>query len=223
MNQAALHHETAPPDFNRLARLYRWMEAASFGPYLHRCRCAFLSAVLEYRRAVVLGDGDGRFTADLLRANPVIQIDAVDASSAMLRELIRHAGANTSRVHISCADARYWYPAHPPYDLVVTHFFLDCLSREEVLLLAETLRASVAPSALWLVSEFAIPRGWYGRLVARPLIASLYYAFGLLTDLKTRALPNHRSALRQSGFKLIEERRQLGGLLVSELWSVTLR
>ena len=82
----------APPDLNRLAGVYAWMEAVTFGPWLSRCRLTFLGEMRSCRRALVLGDGDGRFTARLLRANPEVEIDTVDASTAMLRALLRRAG-----------------------------------------------------------------------------------------------------------------------------------
>jgi SAM-dependent methyltransferase len=212
-----------PPNFNRLARLYRWMEWTSFGPWLWWCRVAFLPQLAACRNALVLGDGDGRFTARLLRANPAIHIDTVDASPAMLRSLVRRAGADAVRVRTFCADARQWQPANPTpetsYDLIVTHFFLDCLTTEEIESLAATLRKAVSPPALWLVSEFAIPEGWFGTLVARPLVWWLYCAFGRLTGLTLRALPDHRSALQQSGFAIQQRRTWLGGILVSELWA----
>ena len=207
------------PNFNRLARLYRWMELASFGPWLWWCRCAFLSDLTQCRRALVLGDGDGRFTARLLRANPILSVDAVDSSSAMLRALLHRAGHNACRIRAYRADARIWQPANSGYDLIVTHFFLDCLTTGEVQSLAATLRKAVSPSALWLVSEFAVPDGWFGRLVARPLVRCLYFAFGRLTGLTLRALPDHHAALQQSGFIIQNRRTWLGGLLVSELWS----
>ncbi len=208
-----------PPNFNRLARAYRWMELASFGPWLVRCRYAFLEDLRSCRTALVLGDGDGRFTARLLRENPTVLIDALDASPAMLRALLRNAGPHSGRVRTHLADARLWEPPAARYDLIATHFFLDCLTTGEVAALAARLRSSVLPSALWVVSEFAVPEGWFGWLVARPLIASLYLAFRLLTGLRIHRLPNHRQALAQAGFTLAHERHRLGGLLVSELWS----
>jgi len=218
MNTTA-NPEAAPPDFSRLALTYRWMELASFGPWLHRCRCTFLDQLADRRRALILGDGDGRFTASLLHANPRIQIEAVDASSAMLNELSRRAGHGVIRVHTCIADARHWRPEGPPYDLAVSHFFLDCLRTAEIESLAATISKSVTPSAKWLISDFAIPPGLYGQLFARPLIRGLYSTFGFLTGLTIRNLPDHRAALRRSGFELIAERNWLGGLLVSELWS----
>ncbi|MFZ0747214.1 MAG: class I SAM-dependent methyltransferase [Terracidiphilus sp.] len=207
-----------PPDFNRLARVYRWIELATFGPWLWRCRCAFLNELSSSRTALIIGDGDGRFTARLLHENPAVLIDAVDASKAMLSALVRNAGDSAGRVHVHLADARQWKPAAPPYDLIVTHFFLDCLTTGEVASLAAQMRPCVTPSAHWLVSEFRVPGGWFGWLVARPLIAGLYTAFRLLTGLSVRRLPNHRKALAKVGFTLMRQHHWLGGLLVSELW-----
>jgi hypothetical protein len=212
-----------PPDFNRLARLYRWMEFFSFGPWLAFTRRTFLGQLPHVRRALVLGDGDGRFSAGLLRANPNVHVDAVDASAAMLQALLGHAGPHADRVRICQADVRAWQaPAAvvaPPYDLIATHFFLDCLTTEEIQSLTASLRGAVSPYALWVVSEFAIPPGWRGRFFARPVVASLYFSFRLLTGLTVGKLPDHALTLRQAGFTLLDRRSRLGGLLVAELWS----
>lgn len=208
------------PNFDRLARAYRWMEYLSFGPALWRCRTEFLSQMTKCRNALVIGDGDGRFTARLLETNPAIRVDAVDASPAMLRALTLGAGPNAQRVCTEVADARAWQPKNAtPYDLVVTHFFLDCLTTAEIRQLAARIQALAAPEAKWVVSEFAIPHSLFGRLVARPLVAALYLAFGILTGLKVRILPNHASALAATGFQLARRRTRLWGLLVSELWT----
>ena len=211
-----------PPNFNRLARLYRWMELFSSGPFLARTRFTFLPQTITARNALILGDGDGRFTARLLRTNPEIHIDAVDASPAMLAALLRRAGPQASRIRTHQADAREFHPPNPPYDLIATHFFLDCLTTIEIQSLAATIRAASTPQTLWLISEFAIPPGPFGRLVAAPVVASLYRAFALLTGLTIRSLPDHRTALRQSGFTLQSHHPHLAGLLISELWSATL-
>jgi SAM-dependent methyltransferase len=199
------------------------MEYLTFGPWLQFCRSAFLADIANSRHALVLGDGDGRFTARLLAASPAIRIDAVDASPAMLRSQVRRARRPVGRLRTHCADARHWQPSTPsgtvPSDLIATHFFLDCLTTQEVRALAARLHASAAPSALWVISEFAVPDSRFGRLVARPIVSALYRAFGLLTGLKLRNLPDHPAALRESGFTLQKRRAWLSGLLVSELWS----
>ena len=215
--------EAEAPGFDRLAKLYLWMEFVTFGPLLAACRTSFLAEMKSARRALVLGDGDGRFTAALLRENQQVRVTAVDASEAMLNQLVRRAGANADRVSVHWADARGWKPEdsepeNGPYDLVATHFFLDCLSTEECRALAVKLRGAVSPSAAWIVSEFAVPEGAFGQLVAGPLVWLLYRAFAVLTGLRVRTLPDYHSALREAGFALLKSRGRLRGLLVSEMW-----
>jgi SAM-dependent methyltransferase len=217
-NATALSASAPVADFNRLAHLYRWMEWITFGPFLGRCRSAFLADARRTSRAIVIGDGDGRFTAKLLKENATIQIDAVDASAAMLNQLSKRAEPHADRIRTHLADARHWNPANRDNDLFVTHFFLDCLSTREVTQLAARLKKHATPDAAWIISEFAVPAGWYGRAIARPLIAALYCAFAWLTGLKTRHLPDHPAALTSGGWKLAQRRTSLGGLLVSELW-----
>jgi hypothetical protein len=212
------------PDFNLLAGLYRWMEFFSFGPWLSLTRRTFICQLSQSRHALVLGDGDGRFTARLLRTNLGVSVDAIDASGAMLHALLRRAGSHANRVHIHLEDVRLWQPpapiVGPSYDIIATHFFLDCLTTQEIKSLAGRLRATVSPCALWVVSEFAIPSGWFGRFIARPIVAGLYASFGLLTGLAVRTLPDHATALHEAGFTLVERRSRIGGLLIAELWSV---
>ena len=172
---------------------------------------------------LVLGDGDGRFTARLLRENSSVQVEALDTSLAMLNALLRRAGENASRVRARVADARDMFPMADRgrgYDLVVTHFFLDCLTTAEVETLAARVGPLLADDATWVVAEFAIPAGWFGRLVAAPVVGFLYRAFGWMTGLRIRKLPDYASALERAGFRLVRRRRWLWGLLVSESWGL---
>jgi SAM-dependent methyltransferase len=209
------------PNFNRLAPLYRWMEYASFGPWLWWCRSAFLPDLSACRHALVLGDGDGRFTARLLHINPAIRILAVDASPAMLCALERRAAPHAARLRVECSDLRAWQPPPdaPHYDLIVTHFFLDCLTTEECTALATKLSRAVAPDARWVLSEFAIPRSAAGRVIAGAIVGALYRAFGWMTGLAVRRLPQYESALHAAGFARQKRRDWLGGLLTSQLWT----
>ena len=209
---------TGEKNFDKLAPVYRWLEWLTFGPFLSRARTAFLADMKACTQALILGDGDGRFTARLLRANPRVEIDAVDSSPAMLEALRRRIGTQSARVHTTCADIRGFKPAYRPYDLVATHFFLDCLTTPEVHSLVRAVRSSMTSESLWVISEFEIPPGVFGRLVARPVVSLLYRAFGVLAGLPVRSLPDYASALRDAGFVRIRRRTFLSGLLISEIW-----
>jgi len=213
-------------NFNMIARPYQWLEYLSFGPLLERCRFRCLDQLAARRRALILGDGDGRFTARLLASNREIEAVAVDSSSEMLKLLRRRvAGLGdwaAPRLRTWLGDALDFdalaLPMKPPCDLIATHFFLDCLSDEEVCRLIGKLQPHLAPDAIWLVSEFAIPQSHGAGFAGRLLIASLYFAFGLIAGLKVRQLPDYAAALRAAEFILSDRKSYLGGILVSEVW-----
>ena len=52
--------------FDRLASHYQWIEAVAFGRDLQRARLAFLEELDSPRRALLAGEGDGRFLIELL-------------------------------------------------------------------------------------------------------------------------------------------------------------
>lgn len=210
-------------NFDPIAGPYRWLEYLSFGPCLERCRSAHLAHLTSAHRALLLGDGDGRFLARLLAANTTITVDVVDSSRSMLRLLdrrIRRAGPQAhQRICLHHADALAWTPTGS-YDLVVSHFFLDCFFASQLDQLFDRIRPHLRPGAQWVISEFAIPRNAFTAYLAGGLIGLLYRAFGLLTGLPVRALPDYAAALLRCGFVLSQDRRYLAGLLCSEVWSL---
>ncbi len=207
-----------PPSFDRIARPYRWLEYLTFGPMLERCRFHFLPELKDARHALVFGDGDGRFLARLLAADQLLHADAVDFSPAML-SLLRDRASRLEaldRITLHCADARTFNPPGV-YDLVATHFFLDCFTTAELHSLSASICPRLLPGALWVVSEFAVPSGAMS-IPAKCLVWSLYTAFRILTGLRVRRLPDHSAVLATAGLSCIAQRRWLGGLLVSEVW-----
>ncbi|HEX3986622.1 MAG TPA: class I SAM-dependent methyltransferase [Acidobacteriaceae bacterium] len=212
-----------PPRFDRVARSYRFLEYLSFGPMLERCRFHHLPvlASANVTRALVLGDGDGRFLARFLGACPHSAADAVDASPAMLRRLSARAARRGAehRLATICTDARSFTPSAYGYDLVATHFFLDCLTEAETEALIGRILPHLTPDARWVVSEFQVPSGSRTKAAfARALIAGLYTAFRWLTGLRTRRIPPWRALLERSGFTCAASQSFLGGLLVTDLW-----
>jgi trans-aconitate methyltransferase len=204
-------------NFDPVARPYRWLEYLTFGPWLQRCRTAQLANLNGPRRALLFGDGDGRFLARLLAAYPDLTTDVVDSSAAMLRILARRIHHKPG-IHFHHTDALEWSPSGS-YDLIVSHFFLDCFVARQLDQLFDRVLPHALPGAQWVISEFAIPRNAMASYAARAIIAALYRSFELLTGLPVRALPDYASALQRRGLVLSHEHRYLGGLLCSQLWT----
>jgi hypothetical protein len=176
------------------------MEYLTFGPWLQRCRLAQLAHLSGADRVLLLGDGDGRFLAQLLAAYPALKVDVVDSSAMMMRLLaqrVRRAGSETN-ICLHHANALEWTPSGS-YDRVLPH---------------------ARAGAQWLISEFAVPRKVIMGHAARAIIGLLYRAFGLLTGLRVRVLPDYAAGLQRRGLVLTRERRYLAGLLCSQVWTL---
>jgi SAM-dependent methyltransferase len=206
------------PNFNPIARPYRWLEYLTLGRALERCRLHFLSQLFNRKKALVIGDGDGRFLSALMSSNPHLHVDAVDTSATMLELLSKRCQANAKRLETHHTSALTFAPTGD-YDLVVTHFFLDCLTQSDLEALIARITPALTPNALWLVSDFRIPPGRM-RLPAHILVRSLYLGFRMMTGLRTVRLPDHATPLARAGLTRIDHRDSLAGLLITELWQI---
>jgi len=208
---------------DRIARFYRPLEYVSFGGALQACRVMYLRDVGDCQRALVCGDGDGRFLVELLRTNRRVWADFVDLSEGMA-ELARLRVAAigpeaAARTHFHVADVREFKPSDgAAYDLITAHFFLDCFDDAEVTSVARRLASYARPGATLLLSDFRIPPRGIAHYSAAAIVRGLYGAFRVATGLRVKRLPNYEDALERAGFRKQRETLKLGGLLVASLW-----
>lgn len=208
-------------NFDRVAGPYRLLEYLTLGRSLERTRLHFLPRLSSARNALVLGDGDGRFLARLLGTYPELHAIAVDSSAEMLKLLQQRCAPYADRLQTFHGDAMRFTPASgTSCDLVVAHFFLDCFEETQIDELIANLAPALEPMALWLFSDFRVPQGVL-HLPARMMIRSLYFAFRILTGLRTTRLPRHDAALSKAGFERIDRQTFLAGILTTELWQRT--
>jgi ubiquinone/menaquinone biosynthesis C-methylase UbiE len=209
---------------DRIARTYRSLEYLSFGKALQACRAMYLDETAECRRALLCGDGDGRFLGELLRRNREVCVDFVDLSAGMVEVARRRANAIGSqavaRTRFHVGDVREVEMADGEfYDLITAHFFLDCFSDGDAARVAGQLAAFARPGARLLLSDFRIPKRGIGRYVDAAIVRGLYGAFRITTGLRVTRLPDYESALERVGFRKERETLKLGGLLTASLWT----
>lgn len=212
-----------------LAPHYHWIERAAFGGNLQRCRLGLLADVTRrlpaQAKVLILGEGDGRFLARSGPHWPDAQIDLIDNSPRMLqlaqRRLERQPAKHCPAVHFLAIDARQWARSKPDtdYDLIITHFFLDCFAGEELAELINGLSRWLRPGGYWWYSDFAsgtgsaqeARRNWFK-------LRLMYLAFRLATGLETGRLDRCDSHFSRLGMSLVLEKSWQRGFLISQLW-----
>jgi SAM-dependent methyltransferase len=211
----------ATMSFDTLAPHYRWMEFVTAGGMLQRCRTRFLNETQNCREALLLGEGPGRFLVELLRENPRVKVTCVEGSSRMIeqaRRQLRREGLGEKRIEFQQCDALAWEPAAGAYDLVATHFFLDCFRRDELERLIAKISLAAAPDACWLLTDFCVPQRGWRRWRARAVVAMMYLFFRAMTGLSATRLAPTGDLMESAGFALKRQHSANFGLVRAQLW-----
>lgn len=207
--------------FDRLAPHYRWMERVLAGEKLQRCRLAWLGDVRDCQNVLVVGEGPGRFLGEAARALPSARFCCVDASAAMLaraRAVWAKAGGEVERAQFVQTNLPAWEPPAGTFDLVVTHFFLDCFPADLLAAVVTRLAAGAGVNARWLLADFCVPARGIARWRARLALGAAYTFFRVATRLPARRLAPPEACLAAEGFQLVRRRTSDWGLLHSDLW-----
>jgi ubiquinone/menaquinone biosynthesis C-methylase UbiE len=212
--------------FDLVARHYRWLETIAFGNALQRARTHWIDAIPRPRRTLILGEGDGRFLCELVRAYPKIDVDCVDASETMLQlaraRLRRTHPESVSRVHFICDDILKWSPQES-YDLLVTHFFLDCFPARELQAIIAKLARALEPDGVWLIADFTIPWNSFARARARLCLRMMYTFFRAVAGIAANELVDPTPYLNSHGFTRGSENVSAGRMLRSDLYVAAIR
>jgi ubiquinone/menaquinone biosynthesis C-methylase UbiE len=213
--------------FDALAPHYRWMEFVLAGEKLQRCRTAFLDRISTPENVLIWGEGNGRFLVECRRKWRDARIVCADASEKMLalaNDRIKRGGIDATRIEFIRADVLEWQPPlNKVFDLVVTHFFLDCFRAEQLQRIVDTLGLAARPNAFWLLADFHTPFGGLQRWRAKAILKGMYLFFRIATRLPAQRLTPPDSYLSANDFFLRERRVSEWGLLHSDLWERRVR
>ena len=207
--------------FDHLAKHYDWMESLLAGAKLEKCRNALWDDIPPLTSALLVGEGHGKFLASLLKRYPTAKVTCVDASEQMLevaRKRLQRQALSLKGVEFVHAALPSWNPPAGHYDLIATHFFLDCFPREQLAAVIEGLQTALRPGASWLVSDFQIPKRGLRRLRAGVIHRLMYGFFRIATKLPASRLVSPRPFLRKHGFIRVRRQEFDWGLIIAELW-----
>lgn len=207
--------------FDRLARHYRWMEAVLAGGILQHCRTAFIDQVEEPGSALLLGEGNGRYLSPFLQLNRSTRVVCVEQSARMIscaKRALQRQGIDSARVEFIQADLLTWDAPAETFDLIVSHFFLDCFTEAQLRVLVPRIAAAGRGDCVWIVSDFQIPEAGFWELRARVVHKLMYAFFHFATGLPARRLTQPDALLADVGFELARRVTAQRGLLRSDQW-----
>lgn len=219
----SLSHAAGTMSFDRLAPFYRGLERGLAGSCLHRGRVMHLAALPVPRRALLLGEGHGRFLPELLRRFPEVEVTVVEGSAGMIaaaRVAVEEAGYSLERVKFVHADLRSWSPGNNDrFDLLAALYVFDSFTASELESLIARVGAAAAGGAYWLVADFRIPpAAGFARWRAWAIVTVLYRFFRWTVRLHAQELVSPDPFLERAGFALNGREVFEWGMLYSDLW-----
>ncbi|TAK92247.1 MAG: hypothetical protein EPO07_19440 [Verrucomicrobia bacterium] len=128
------------------------------------------------------------------------------------------AGGKDAAIDFVQAEPPDWQPSALGFDLIVTHFFLDCFPEPMLSQVVASLALTAKPNARWLVADFQIPPRGFDQVRARTVLALAYTFFRRVTNLPADRLVPPDAALVRNGFQLHRRATYDCGLLRSDVW-----
>lgn len=229
--------------YDRLARVYHRIEWLAFGGQLQRGRTALIDDLPRWNRLLILGEGDGRLLECLVaRRWPDERhsderhsddrhtaprrgagtITSVDQSMSMLRQQRARVASLGMCEHVEFirAQACGYEPPAGVYDVMITPFFLDCFTGEELDGCLARWLSGLRPGGILYHVDFIVPEPVWQRRRARSLLWAMHVFFRWQTGLENRKLVDTETAIARCGLHKQAERRSGGGMITTQIWRV---
>jgi ubiquinone/menaquinone biosynthesis C-methylase UbiE len=180
--------------FDKIAWLYDSLARLFFGDRLMRAQSAFLHYIKPGSHVLILGGGTGAIVSELLERQPDCQITFVDASRAMLRRARQRLGLRSNIEYIHGTEASI--PGGQPFTVVITPFYLDMFTEEQLMIIVPQIKSHLSVSAVWLVADFCSKETLWQRVK----LAVMYNFFRMTTGIAANTLPDWNKSLKENGW-----------------------
>lgn len=206
--------------YDQLAGRYQLLEKLMFGSHLKRARTALLTSIPACRSALVLGDGDGRLLEALLTTQPECKITSIDQSQKMLEIQQERLSNHPRRDNVTWRqqDTREFEGFEHQFDLLVSAFFLDCFTSQELETHLPLWLNTLRPGGHFYFVDFQQPDSGWKRFRGKLYLAMMHHFFRWRTNLKNRKLVDLNGALNQCSLELVVSQNMSHDLISVRLY-----
>jgi tRNA (cmo5U34)-methyltransferase len=177
--------------YDKLAPVYDRLAVFFVGKQIQQAQLKWLSYLSDRKKLLILGGGTGWMLPAVFQINPNLVIHYVDASAKMIAQ----AKAKAQSPLIQFTKGTETDIPDRDYDAVLTHFYLDLFSDDQLPNLIAKLKMRLTNNALWLVTDFETHTMHCNVL----RFGLMYLFFRMMTGLKTQALPKWYNTLTNAG------------------------
>jgi tRNA (cmo5U34)-methyltransferase len=194
--------------FDRIAIWYDRLAKLVFGKAIRSAQICFLHRLPHQGNVLILGGGTGWILDEIYSLRSELQVWYIEASGEMIN--LARKKNRVSRVYFIHGTEND-IPANIKHDVIITNFYLDLFTEQDLDKIITRIVSSMNPEAIWLASDFYSEGKWWQK----KMLALMYRFFKLTCKIKASALPNWTGILLRNGLRLIIEEKFYSGFIKS--------
>ena len=204
-------------NFSWLAPFYDTLGAIAFNGNLHRSQAHLLAHYPpQLDRVLIIGGGTGKFLIELLKKVTVNKLIYLDVSPGMIRQAQKKVAKifpQQTSIEFICGSLQDIPELE--YDLIITHYFLDCFPEKEFIETSQVLKGKLAIDGYWSMVDFCTTHS--ASRSKKMVVKALYKFFQLTCRLNCQDLANFDPWFEQN-LEVIEQQNFCRGLLKASLY-----
>jgi tRNA (cmo5U34)-methyltransferase len=200
-------------NFNFLAPIYDGLAKIIFGGSLRKAQLLYLEEIPKNSHILILGGGTGWILEELDRLDKLLRITYVELSKTMMSKSMAKAPFKNIEVKFLHGDAIDL--DLPLCDVLVTNFFLDVFTEENLRLIMAKLNAVLLPNGRWLCTDFVL----IGHFLKKMLIKFMYLFFRITANLEGNRLLDFEKYFEELEFKKARSKKYYAGMIEAACYS----
>jgi tRNA (cmo5U34)-methyltransferase len=200
-------------NFDSIAPFYDQLSNLIFGSAIKQSQIAYLSAIRQGGKVLILGGGTGWILSALFAINPTCEVWYIDSSTRMINLSKKVAMDSKHKVFFILGTE----DAIPPgilFDAVITNFYLDLFTPTSCKTVIDKIRSSLHAKSLWIVSDFINTTWWHSAM-----LRIMYRFFKIMSGIQASSLCDWKTLLEQNGFALLQSSQFFAGFIKSVVFS----
>ena len=183
--------------YNIIANSYGLLASLMFGKSINKIQHKLIQQLPTEGTLLILGGGNGKILPLLYQHAPKLQIEYLEASSAMIELAIEQAPSSQD---ISFNHNSNFTTKHKAHDFIFCGFFFDQFTESEISqIIAKTGKEEVS----WFVADFSLTEVTKFRLWRKLQIKLSILFFKLVAKHAVNYLPNVFETFQQNGYRSV--------------------
>ncbi|MCB0487383.1 MAG: class I SAM-dependent methyltransferase [Cyclobacteriaceae bacterium] len=200
--------------FDKIAPVYDFIASIVFCGAIRRAQETHLNEIPANAKVLVLGGGSGKWMGRMFQLNPGCTVCFIEASSRMLTLAKKNNSKHSQQIEF--IHGTHLDIPVVQFDVVVTHFFLDMFSDDNMIDLIAQIKQRMRENGIWLVADFVNGRWWLNLL-----LLVMYSFFRLVGAIDAMKLPGWQSAIKDCGFFVVQSKHFFGGFISCQSFKVS--